>query len=299
MTRAGQEDPFRNRDVQIVLDTTKTRKPHVVLSCLAGFLGLGLGYAYVGKLRLGLATIAASCLALGFFAWTRLIVQSATMFWLVAALLLSIALVALIHPVVIAARDRELPVKCYNRWWIYLIWSFATVLIGPAIYSSRAGVLGYDSFRVASPAMSPTMEEGEFFVSDARRYQNHAVKAGEIVVFEKPDEPGVKFIKRVVAVAGDRIELRNGVLYRNGQEISEPYLHTPMPSARNFRNVALSVLGPGLIYVLGDYRDDSFDSRHFGPLPITSLRGRVEYIWLSRDSDDRIRWNRIGTTLRP
>jgi hypothetical protein len=113
--------------MEIVVDTRETRKPHVVLAFIAGFLGMGLGYVYVGRLRLGLITIAGFCLTIGFFAWTRLIVQSATMLWLLAALLMLIALIALVHPVVIASRDCEVSAKRYNRWWFYLIWSLGTV----------------------------------------------------------------------------------------------------------------------------------------------------------------------------
>jgi signal peptidase I len=294
----GSQDPFCNRDITLVMDTPKTRSPHVILAFLAGILGIGLGYLYVGKLRLGVATIVAFCLTIGFFAWTRLIVQSATMLWLVAAFLVLIGLVALIHPIVLAARGGEISAKQYNRRWIYLIWSLGTALLGPTVYFSRATVLGYETFRVASSAMSPTLETGELFVSDSWRYHNHAVTVGEIVVFERPESPGVKYIKRVVAVAGDAIELRDGVLYRNGREVRESYLHGPMPFGGKSRNVALSTLGPGQIYVLGDYRDNSVDSRQWGPFTTESLRGRVQYIWLSIENG-KIRWQRTGTQLVP
>lgn len=285
--------------MEVAVDIRKTRKPHVVLAFIAGFLGIGLGYVYVGRLRLGATTIAAFCLAIGFFAWTRLIVQSATMLWLMAALLVLIVLVALVHPIVLAAREGEIPAKRYNRWWFYLIWSLGTALISPAIYFSRATILGYETFRVSSPAMSPSLETSELFVSDSWRYHNHAVMVGEIVVFERPDNPGVKYIKRVVAIAGDSIELRDGALYRNGREVRESYLHAPMPFGGHSRNIALTTLGPGMFYVLGDYRDNSLDSRQLGPLPTTSLRGRAQYIWLSHDSDNQVRWNRIGKRLLP
>jgi len=66
-------------------------------------------------------------------------------------------------------------------------------------------------------------------MSDPWRYHHHAVTVGEIVVLERPENPGVKYIKRVVAIEGDRIELRDGVLYRNGQQVAESYAHVPMP----------------------------------------------------------------------
>jgi signal peptidase I len=281
------------------METQSTRKPHVVLAFLAGFLGLGLGYVYVGKMRFGVAAIVGFCLTVGFFAWTRLIVQSAIMLWLLAVLLALIALFALIHPIVLAARNREVPGKRYNRWWFYLLWSVGTIVLGPIIFKTRAWLLGYETFRVASASMSPTLEEGELFVSDSWRYHDHAVIAGEIVVLERPQNPGVKFIKRVVAIAGDTIAIRDGVLYRNGQQVAEPYVHAPVPYGGSPRNVAASTLGPGLIYVLGDYRDNSLDSRQWGPFRTSSLRGRVQYIWLSIDKESGFRWSRVGTRLNP
>ena len=286
-------------DMEVAMDIRKNRTPHVVLAFIAGFLGMGLGYVYVGRARLAATTIAALFLTIGFFAWTRLIVQSATMLWLMAAILVLVVLVALIHPIVLAAGGRAIPEKRYNRWWFYLIWSLGTALIGPTIYFSRATILGYETFRVSSLAMSPSLDMGDVFVSDSWRYHNHAVMVGEIVVFERPENPGIKYIKRVVAVAGDSIELRDGFLYRNGRDVPESYLHAPMPFGRNSRSIALSTLAPGMFYLLGDYRDNSMDSRQWGPFPTTSLRGRVQYIWWSRASDGQVRWDRIGKRLPP
>jgi signal peptidase I len=271
----------------------------VVLAFVAGFLGLGLGYVYVGKIRLGVATIAGICLTVGFFAWTRLIVQSAIMLWLLAGVLILIALFALIHPIVLAAKNREVPAMRYNRWWVYLLWSLGMVVLGSVIFASRATLLGYETFRVASASMSPTLELGELFMSDSWRYHHHAASVGEIVVLERPENPGVKYIKRVVAIGGDSIELRDGVLFRNGQQVGEPYVHAPIPYGGSPRNVPVSTLGPGLIYVLGDYRDNSLDSRQWGPFRTASLRGRVQYIWLSIDKESRFRWGRVGIQLRP
>ena len=65
-------------------------------------------------------------------------------------------------------------------------------------------------------------------MSDSWIYHHHAAMVGEIVVLERPESPGVKYIKRVVAVAGDNIELRDGILYRNAQPVAEPYVHAPI-----------------------------------------------------------------------
>ena len=281
------------------METASPRTPRAFLAFIAGFLGLGLGYVYVGKLRAGVAIFLSSFCLVAFFAWTRLIVQSASMVWLLAALLILITLMALIHPVVLAARNREVLKRRYNRWWFYLLWCFVTLVLGPIIFAGRSGLLGYETFRVASASMSPTLELNEFFMSDSWIYHHHAAMVGEIVVLERSESPGVKYIKRVVAVAGDNIELRDGVLYRNGQPVAEPYVHAPNAYGGAPRNISPSTLGPGLIYVLGDYRDNSLDSRQWGPFRTTSLRGRVQYIWMSSGPKSRIRWDRVGISLRP
>ena len=167
-----------------------------------------------------------------------------------------------------------------------------------SIVTNRATLFGYEPFRVPSASMSPTIEDGDFVMADTWRYLNHAPVVGEIVIVERPYSK-TKYIKRVVGIAGDSVEIRDGVIYRNGFAIDEPYLHWPMSSTGSPLNVPAWTLGPGLIYVLGDYRDNSLDSRQWGPLPISSLRGRAQYIWLSIDGESRFRWTRVGIRLRP
>jgi signal peptidase I len=231
----------------VVMDIQNTRKPHVILAFLAGLSGLGLGYVYVGKIRFGVAFIVGFCLMICLFAWSRLIVQSAFLLWALAVIMILVALFALIHPIVLAAKNREVPTKRYNRWWFYLLWSLATTALGPIILSSRSTLLGYETFSIPTTAMSPTIEKGDFVLTDSWRYRDHAAVVGDIVIVERPEKPGVKYIKRVVAIAGDSIETRDGHLYRNGQEVVEPYLHTPLAYGGAPKNVPLLTLGPGLI----------------------------------------------------
>jgi signal peptidase I len=280
------------------METPNTRKPHVVLAFLAGLSGFGLGYLYVGKLRFGVASLMSFCLMICLFAWSRSLVQSPLALWVLAAIMVSIALFALIHPIVVAAKNRKVPTKRYNRWWIYVLWSLATTALGPTIFFARATLLGYETFGIPTSAMSPTIEKGDYVLTDSWRYPHHAAVVGEIVIVVRPENPNVKYIKRVVGVAGDTIEIRGGRLYRNGEEVAEPYLHAPISYGGAPKNMPSLTLGPGLIFLLGDYRDNSMDSRQWGPFPVSSLRGRAQYIWLSME-DSKVRWGRIGTSLEP
>ena len=90
------------------MDMPAARRIGPLRAFLANLVGLGLGYVYVGELGLGLATVAATFCVFFLFAWSRLIVSSAQWMWIDAAILLVISGIALIHPIVIAFRQREL-----------------------------------------------------------------------------------------------------------------------------------------------------------------------------------------------
>jgi signal peptidase I len=165
--------------------------------------------------------------------------------------------------------------------------------LSATLIAQRARYFGYEPFFTPTESMSPTIERNETFMVDTWRYRHHSPSNGEIVVLEKPDQPGIKYVKRIVGVPGDRIEARDAVLYRNGEAVAEPYLHALSPYTAYGREFAPTLVGPGQVFVLGDYRDNSLDSRAWGPIPIDHLHGRAEYIWFSF-AQGVDRWSRIG-----
>jgi signal peptidase I len=198
-----------------------TRKVRPILAFLAGWLGFGLGYVYVGRIRLGIGTVVASLGIWALSAWTRLIVSGAIALWLIAVILLIIAVTSLVHPVVIAVRHRDAPMRIYNRWWVYGIWAVGMFAFGLSLIAHRAQFFGFEPFRTPTESMSPTIERNEFFMANTWWHRRHSPVNGEIVVFERPDQPGVKYVKRIVGVPGDRVEAKDGVLYRNGEGVAE------------------------------------------------------------------------------
>jgi signal peptidase I len=280
------------------METLQTRKVNPFLAFLAGIFGFGLGYIYVGRLRAGLVAFVGIYALIGFFSWTRLVVYFATVWWVICVCGLAWVVTTVIHPVVLAVRHRYVPIQWYKHWLFYVVWVVIGTTVALSIATNRATLFGYEPFRIPSASMSPTVEVGDFVVADTWKYRNHAPVVGDIVIVQRPGSR-VNYIKRVVGVAGDSVEIRDGVIYRNGFAIDEPYVHTPAFFTGSPRNVPPWTLDSGLIYVLGDYRDNSLDSRQWGPLPTTGVRGRVQYIWLSIDKESGIRWNRMGTRLRP
>jgi signal peptidase I len=275
-----------------------TRRIGPIRAFLAGFFGLGLGYVYVGDLRLAFASIFGTLGVLAIFSWTRLIVVSALAYWICAGIIITVTLTALIHPVIVTVRFRERPRRAFNRAWFYYLWAVGVGTGSFFIIVNRVDVFGYGTFRTASASMLPTLEKDDYFMANTWRYKTRDPADGELVILEKPGEAGVTYIKRVVGVAGDLIEIQDGVLYRNGHAVVEPYIHAPTEGFGYGRDYPATPVLAGEAFVLGDFRDNSIDSRRWGAVPIKSLRGRAEYIWYSTAAGG-VQWQRIGMSLRP
>jgi signal peptidase I len=103
-------------------------------------------------------------------------------------------------------------------------------------------------------------------------------RRGDVVVFKKPQEPELDFIKRVIGLPGDSVELRRGRLYVNGQSVDEPYINGLYRTVGSFGPIEVE---PGYYFLLGDHRNSSSDSRVWGPVPEHLLKGRASWILLS------------------
>ena len=275
-----------------------TRKVRPGLAFLLTFLALGLGYVYVGELGFALAAVAGVYGTLALFAWTRLLVSTTTAYWTCVSVMFLVYGTALIHPAVLAETSRYAVSKRYNKWWFYLVW---IVVIGAASFAltrNREQVFGYGTFRVPSVSMSPTVESGDFIIVDTWRYRAHTPTRGELVVFERGDASGIVYVKRIVGVAGDHVELRDSILYINGETVKEPYLHSVGSFPVNGGRFEPIVISSGEVFVLGDFRDNSMDSRQWGAIAVKHIHGRAQFIWFSYDAG-KVRWDRIGKDLRP
>jgi signal peptidase I len=130
-----------------------------------------------------------------------------------------------------------------------------------------SGVLPYQAVRVPTDSMTPTVAAGDHLLLDKL---DRDPTVGDVVVVRDPLGDGL-IVKRVLAVGGDEIGFEDGVLVRNGHPVAEPY-------TRDFLDGVYygpDVVPPGQIYLLGDNRFDSVDSRDFGPVPLSSVVGRV------------------------
>jgi len=119
------------------------------------------------------------------------------------------------------------------------------------------------------------------------------IRRGDIVVFKYPEEPERDFIKRVIGLPGETVELRNKKIYIDGKPLDEPYVHFLTPPSSEFQEVTSadlrenyrpSVVPAGSFFVMGDNRDNSQDSRYWGFLPRNNIKGKALLIYWSYES---------------
>jgi signal peptidase I len=129
------------------------------------------------------------------------------------------------------------------------------------------------AFRVQGTSMLPLLEDGERIIVNKLVYRFRPIARGDVVVFWYPRDPSVSFIKRVVGLPGDLVELRQGTLFVNSRSVAESYLAPRYKDQETHPPVEVK---KGYYYVLGDHRNSSNDSRSWGEVPEKYIYGRAE-----------------------
>lgn len=328
--RHVDEEPKADRRI------TQRRRPlHLVLALIVALgFGPGVGLALIGAWRRALAWLVAALLCM----------VAAT--WLPHLLLVLGAIVigSIVDTLRTALRTTGL------HWWKALPVMAASVAVGVGV---RAVVV--EEFATQSSSMAPTLLPGDRFFVDKLSSLWAAPARGELVAFRHPQYAGVNFVKRIAAIGGDRVAVRGGVLFVNGQstqreaqgtetfiyhhetlarrievpvrrfreQIGEVYFESyrhaetgvdsefgespgdyPRDGVCGYEQMPIPlrpdgdgacVVPPGSVFLLGDNRDDSLDSRQFGAVSVSAVLGRVTGIWFSRQPGGSIRWDRIGS----
>jgi signal peptidase I len=126
--------------------------------------------------------------------------------------------------------------------------------------------------KVEGTSMQPRLVDQERIFVNRFIYRFEDIRRGDIIVFWYPRDTSKSFIKRVAGIPGDEIEIRNGVVFVNGDETKEPYM---LPEFRDHESFGKVVVPPGQFYVLGDHRNSSNDSRNWGCVPKDLIYGKA------------------------
>ena len=270
------------------------RKVSGVLAGLSNLVGFGLGYVYVGRIRLAFVFILALVGVVAVAGWSRLVLYPHG-FYAVAVVASVMGLLVIVHTALIAHRERKIAARRYNRWWFYLLWIVASWLLSRGILEARPVFFGFEPFSVPSSSMAPTIQQGDYVMADTWRYDGSDPQFGDLVVFRAPGNVDVKYLDRVVGLPGDQIELRDDVLYRNGLIVNEPYIQISSGGMGRDRDYGPVTIPDDSYFVLGDNRHRSRDSRYLGPIDSELLHGRIEYRWFAFNKG--IRWDRFPAWL--
>lgn len=132
---------------------------------------------------------------------------------------------------------------------------------------------------IPSESMLPTLKIGDHLFIDKISFEIKGLKdieRGDIVVFDPPasvkTKDDIPFIKRVIGLPGETISIKSGVVYINGALLNEPYI-----SEKPFGDFKPYIIPDNMIFLMGDNRNDSYDSRSWGPLPVQNIIGKAEF----------------------
>ena len=151
---------------------------------------------------------------------------------------------------------------------------WAVVLVGAVLVALLLRASLFQAFYIPSESMEATLSINDRVLVNKVSYRLHDINRGDIVVFARPDDQQGDIrdlIKRVIALPGETVEAKDNELYINGQRLIEPYLDEGVVTT----NFGPTVIPEGQIFVMGDNRTESYDSRLFGPIEEDRVVGRA------------------------
>ncbi len=286
----------------------------VVLSLFAP----GVGQIYCGEIVRGLVLFLASLVFIPLVVLAALVPPATPV--LVALLLSVVAVLGAYFYAVLAAyrsarklREHYEP-REYNRPLIYLLFLLVSVLYSVGGVWCLPQV--FEAFYLPTGSMAPTFLEGDRFLADKLSYRKLPPKRGDVVIFRVPRKPGITWIKRVIGLPGDTVEVKNGEVFVNGKRLERDRVPASsfsgiagIPEGQVFiesnagsRYLILigkeknpdftkTIVPESEFFVLGDHRDHSLDSRdqELGFVPLGSILGDAPYIYYPAGS-----WDRFG-----
>jgi signal peptidase I len=289
-------------------------RPLVALG--AGLLMPGLGQVYLGDPVRGAGILLAVGLAVPMAA--RLALAGPARLLCFVALLGMVAAVGLyVCSAAAAFRRASQPGPARQPWQrggVYALYFVAGYLFVLSPLTARARGELLETFVIPSASMVPTVLPGDRILADKTVGTRGGAKLwrGALALFVYPNDRTSIFIKRIVGLPGDRVELGRGQLVVNGRNVSvglsrergdqgdyevqwpgdDGAGHLPVPEP-----TLTLVVPPGQAFVLGDNRAAAIDSRRFGTVPLSDIRGIARQIWFSSHPGAGVRWGRVGKLL--
>jgi len=259
------------------MDGLRKRKP--ILALILSLLTPGLGQIYNGQFKKGISYLVAFYLVYIVFSFL-LLTFCGMIFYLIISMGLFLFIV--IDAFRGANKLKAITLKPFNKWYIYLIiFLIGNVAVRPLLgWTIRNHIAR--AYKIPSSTMVPALLVGDRLIADMRSYKSQQPKRGDIIIFEFPKDPSKDFIKRVVGMEGEKVEIVNNKIYINEKLLDDRW--------GNFTKSGppLDTWGPAVVpkdslFVLGDNRDNSMDSRFFGFVKIEKVKGKALYLYWAKN----------------
>ncbi len=255
-----------------------------LLALLLSFLSPGLGQVYNQQLLRGALFYA---LTPAYLEGSSLLGLPHTFRGMVVHVAVGLLLFVLITIDAVRTAGRRAKTTIPSPHWQAYILAVCMLFLTAAAFAGNVipdHIPGVHEYEIIADSMAPTLKKGDRVIVDMRYYNSHAPRRGDVVVIAVPPT-GTLMVKRVVAVAGDVIKADPRSTMINGQTIPEPYLGSVSDEEKAHAESSLT-FGPvtvpaDQVFVLGDNRCHSLDSRYFGPIAIDQIKGKVLYFYWS------------------
>ena len=279
------------------------RKPW--LAGILTFCTIGLGHIYTGHPQKGLFLFFVGQGAL-VAVFLPLLYYYPTAQTLLISLLAGFAffLYCLFDAIKLSRQNRNgYALKKYNKWYVYLgCWLVATFAIQSFVNASIKTLL-MEAYKIPAGSLKPTLLIGDQILAKKLLAVRQGADRGDIIIFPFPEKPEKDFIKRVVATGGETIEIVDKKVFINGEAIDEPYTvhsdtHTFSKNINARDNFGPFTVPENAVFVMGDNRDNSYDSRFWGVVENSAIKGKAYTIYWSWDKENnKVRWDRIGKRI--
>jgi signal peptidase I len=272
--------------------TKNSRKRRPVLAAFLSLITPGLGQLYNAQTGKALAFYMCTLLFYPIVSLTSIAFHFNGAVFLLLAILCFLAVV-LCDAAFSARRLKQVKMRGYNKWYVYLAVFLVHVIAIAPIMESVLFPRPVKAYRIPSGAMKPTLQIGDHIIATLTPHANYIPQRGDIAIFKFPKDLSKDFIKRVIGLPGEEIEVRDKKVLINGRELHDPWgVHTD-PSIVDRRDRFGPVVIPsGHYFVMGDNREHSYDSRYWGFVDALYIKGNALYIYWAKDK------SRIGNTIQ-
>jgi len=276
------------------------KKTRPVIALLLSLIAPGLGQVYSGKLKRGIVfflVFEVLFILLYICSGLRFKFNGFILFLVCGITFLGFFLFILLNALFGTNKLRVTVRKPYHRWYFYVAISAAIFLINEFILEPiLPDIKSFKPYWISSRGMAPALLVGDRLVADRKIYKDERPKRGDIVIFEFPKDPSKDFVKRVIGLEGEKVEITDNKVHINDKLIDDPWGYYESSGEKKYlkelENFGPVVVPKDSLFVLGDNRHNSMDSRIFGFVDLTKVKGKALYLYWAKNK------SRIGMEIK-